>query len=55
MLSLGGSLALMLVVLLYGRTVKTARYTSYVALILIALAQVFLVLYDMYTLKPPAV
>ncbi len=55
MLSLGGSLALMLVVLVYGRTVTKARYTSYVALILIAIAQVLLVLYDMYTMKPPTV
>jgi hypothetical protein len=55
MLSLGGSLAFMLVALLFGRGTKNVRYTSYVALILIALAQVLIILFDMYTKKPPTV
>jgi hypothetical protein len=53
MLSLAGSLGLMLLALLLGKSKKRPGFPSYVAVFLIALAQVLLVLYDMFTMTKP--
>lgn len=42
---------MMLVAIVIGKLTKKVRYTSYVAMILIALVQVALVFYDMWTLE----
>ncbi|HUN65101.1 MAG TPA: hypothetical protein VMW43_03305 [Bacteroidota bacterium] len=53
MLSIGGSLGLMLFALLLGKRKRRPGFPTYVAVFLIALAQVSLVLYEMYTMSKP--
>jgi len=49
LLSTAGTLCFMLVAVLLGKRSKKIRYTSYVAMVVIALLQVALVFYDMWS------
>ena len=53
MLSIGGTLGLMVLIIMIGKTKKKIHPLSYFFIGIIALLQVCIVLYDMYTMAKP--
>jgi heme/copper-type cytochrome/quinol oxidase subunit 4 len=53
MITLGGMLGLMILAIIIGKKTKTVYPSSYIVIVLIALIQVFLVLYSMFTMSEP--
>jgi len=52
-MAVGGTIALMIIAMLLGKNFPKIRPLSYVVIVLIALLQVGIVLYTMYTMQPP--
>lgn len=53
MLSILGTIGLMLLIIILGKYYKEIRWTSFLFLIFITLIQVIIVLYVMYITQPP--
>lgn len=53
MIAVSGTLGLIILVILIGKNKKTIRPFTYVAIIIIALLQVLIVFYSMYTMTNP--
>ncbi len=54
MLSVGGTIGLMLLLVLVGKSRREIRLSSFVLLVFIAAIQVAIVLFTMYTMTPPS-
>lgn len=54
-MTIGGIIGLMLLTIVLGKRSKRLGVFQYVVIALITLAQVCIVLYDVFTIKPPVV
>ncbi|HUL44382.1 MAG TPA: hypothetical protein VLY03_08500 [Bacteroidota bacterium] len=52
-MAVGATIALMIIAMLLGKNFPRIRPLSYIVIVLIALLQVGIVLYSMYTMQPP--